>query len=82
MIIDWEIRFSDIIKLILIFFSILAFIITTERWRQSVDDRLQSVESSRLNDKQDRKEIKDSLGYISTRLSRIEGKLNIDGADR
>lgn len=80
--IDWEIRFSDIVKLVLIFFSVLVFIITTERWKQSVDDRLQSVEINLSNSKQDTREIKDSLGYISTRLSRIEGKLNVYGVDR
>lgn len=81
MTIDWEVKLSDIIKLCLILFSIIAFIITIERWRQSVDDRFQSIqtnmESSKHYSQQNKVEIQNSLDHISNRLSNIEWKLKI-----
>lgn len=74
---NWEIRLSDVLHLILVLVALATAWSSFESGKVQMEDKIQAISSQHTALNEAQQQTVKSVEHINTRLSRIEGKLNI-----
>jgi hypothetical protein len=85
---SWEVKFGDVIHIAVLLLALIGLIASGSAWKQSMEDKMaaisQQADAAKFEAATARQELKESMEHVAirvdkanTRLSRIEGRLNI-----
>lgn len=74
---NWEIKLGDVLQVALIFIALFGAWISLENWKVATQDKIDQLVINQAKDEITRDAVFKEVNAINTRLSRIEGKLNV-----
>lgn len=74
---NWEIKLGDVLQIALIFIALFGAWISLENWKVATQDKIDQLVINQAKDETTRDAVFKEVNAINTRLSRIEGKLNV-----
>ena len=74
---NWEIKLGDVLQVALIFIALFGAWISLENWKVATQDKIDQLVINQAKDETTRDAVFKEVNAINTRLSRIEGKLNV-----